>query len=300
MAVTVRGERAQDRERDGNSDEVRYRRVFVVETDDADIGPREVSFHEDLPILGAAHPESAQCRVINRRAQPMSGDGRRLWSVELTYSNKHDDPENPEDPEEADLEFESPEVEFGFENRRIACPGTAKPMSMSQGAGFLAAGIVNSAGEPFDPPPEKDDGLPFLRITRNEIVLNTLQLMLFENSLNADAIFGAAPLTLKMTGIGARRVYKKGFRYWRVSYTMTYNRDTWELQLLDHGRYYRDAANGNSITSFVTDDDPPQPRIGLLDGNGDRLNDADDPVFLSFPIYQRMPYVLLNLGAILA
>jgi hypothetical protein len=47
---------------------------------------------------------------------------------------------------------------------------------------------------------------------------------------------------------------------------------------------------------FLTDDDPPQPRLGLLDGAGNPLSDGGTPVFRRFPnVYTSRPFNVLQL-----
>lgn len=296
MAHEIRGEQADARERVANENgEVRYRRIFTILADDDKPNLKTLALLDGLPRFGHVHPHDNTCRVVDRSLQQITGH-RRLWAMEVQYSNQHEDPDNADEDEDFNVEDEPPELELGFEPRRVAAVGKYDTESMSDVVNAWAGAIKNSAGEPFDPPPEKEDGYPYLRLTRNELSINIPQLMRFQNAVNSNAPYlGAGARCILVNGISGRRQYRKGFRYWRMSYTLTYNPDTWDLQLLDQGRYYIDASDANKIKHFVTDDDPPQPRIGLLDGTGDELGAADAPVFLRFQIYRATDLTLLNL-----
>jgi hypothetical protein len=309
MAMTLRGERAEGRQRVATKDEITYQRIFVVETDSDHTGAREVSFCPGLPFLGYQYQTSTEydplARCISRNAAPV-GNSRRLWEVTVNYSSKHDDPEE-ENNEEESLELEPPEVSFDFATRMRVVQQASQILSSTDEGVVLDneyGAPTTSAGEPFDPPPEIEEHFPVLTITRNELFLNVNQIRDYVNCVNSDNFQGGGPRTVKLNGISTRKQYKKNLRYWRTTYTLEFRPDTWDLQLLDIGSYsLRFVVDPEDITNvttervyFLTDDDPPQPRLGLLDGAGNPLSDGGTPVFRRFPnVYTSRPFNVLQL-----
>lgn len=301
MGMTLRGERAEGRQRNVTKDEITYQRIFVVETDNDHIGAREVSFCPGLPFLGYQYTTSTEfdplARCISRNAAPV-GNSRRLWEVVVNYSSKHDDPEE-ENNEEESLELEPPEVSFDFATRMKVIQTASQvfdPLGNLLDNPF--SGPATSAGEPFDPPPEIEVHYPVLTITRNELFLNVNQIRDYVNCVNSDNFQGGGPRTVKLNGISTRKQYKKNLRYWRTTYTLEFNPETWDLQLLDIGSYYTtiNPDGPNFKNYFLTDDDPPQPRLGLLNGLGGYLEDGDDAQFRRFPtVYTARPFNVLQL-----
>lgn len=289
MAVTLRGERAEGRQRTAAPDEITYQRVFVVESDADNVGAREVSFCSGLPFLGHAYSTDNEndplVRCISRSAAPVDRH-RRLWEVTVAYSSKHEeqDPENEQGEEEL-LELQPPDVSLTFTRRMRAETGQS---GLRNTYGVIIpnpfGGCTTSAGEPFDPPAEREILLPVLTIARNEIQPNFALWNDYSNSVNSVGFLGAPAFTVKVA-IEARKVYGKGIKYYRVQYVCEFDDLTWDLQLLDIGSWYLEAGAGGVIERkyFLTDDDPPQPRLGLLNGFGIPLEDGQEPQFRKFP-----------------
>lgn len=288
MSVTLRGERAEGRQRTASADEITYQRVFVVQSSADNIGARAVSFCSGLPFLGHAYATDVEndplVRCISRSASPIDKH-RRLWEVTCNYSSKHDDQDpDEENGEEEQLEFEPPEVSLTFTRKTRAITGAATVTDSYGAVGINAfGGVTTSAGEPFDPPAEEEIFLPVLTIARNEINANFALWNDYTNSVNSVAFLGAEPRTVRLA-VEARKQYKKNLRYYRVQYVCEFDDLTWDLQLLDIGTWYLEAGDAGAINRkyFLTEDDPPQPRLGLLNGFGAPLDDGADPVFRRF------------------
>lgn len=311
--TTLIGERAQDRERVVTTDanggtEIRYRRVYIVETDEPRSGALRVALTDGIPLLNHIYEvRDSQnkvieydplVRVVERRAQQIPGS-HTAWAVEIVYSNKHADParnqgDAPDAEGDEDIEDESPAVHFGFETKVVPVESTRNPISQNPLKGWVGAGAVNSAGEKFDPPPEYETSRPILTITINQIALDFATVRAYQDATNSDNFLGAPPNTVRCR-IEADRVYRNGFKSWRVTYNFVFEKEDWNLKVLDIGTYYIDASDENKIKAFVTEDDPPQPRIGLLDADGDELHPADLPHFVILQVYDQLPFALLNL-----
>lgn len=303
MSFTYRGEVAQERQSSISKDEETFRRVFLV-LSDADSGyGKGARLCAGVPRLGSTYSTSTEsqplARCISKTAQPVTGS-RRLWAVECIWSTKHDDqdPEEGDDQEDPEIiELEPPDVEFGFETFRVPVTGKAKLSSDSEGQENEFGGVTTSAGELYDPPAEMDESRPVLTITRNELVFFPSLAIEFQDAVNSDVFLGAQPRQAKIQGIGAKRTYKKNIRYWRVTYTIVFKRETWDLQLLDIGTFHFENGDDGEklIKHFVTEDDPPQPKQGLLNGFGFPLDEGDEPKFRRFAVYQEKAFANLRL-----
>jgi hypothetical protein len=294
--IWLLGEMAEFRERTATADEVTYRRTYLVRTDNDHIGPRAVSFCPGLPLLNypfvAPLESDPLVRVVKRSASPHNGH-RRLWQVQVEFSSNH----GPDDQgEEEQIELEPPDVSFDFGVRMRALTGKAEIVGDTENPGALdATGYTNSAGEPFDPPPEKEEHFPILEISRNELVLDPARIRQYVNTTNEDPFLGGPPNTVKMAGISARKQYKKNLRYWRVTYRMEFREEDWNLKLLDIGSYHLEFDEVLKRVHFITDDEPPQPRLGLLNGFGRVLDEGFDPQFRVFKIYEQNAFAALQL-----
>jgi hypothetical protein len=160
----------------------------------------------------------------------------------------------------------------------------------------------NSFGEVFDPPPVKKRGRFLLTIVRNEDIGSQViqAATAYEYAVNSDKFWGQPPGTALCTGITfTLQRYQVPdtiiqIPYLRVTYTFAF-RDTWHLQVLDHGHQYKDVSLSGATRNvqFVTD--KGFPSTGLLDGTGKKLPDGGVPVFLNFRVYPRKPFKKLNL-----
>lgn len=192
--------------------------------------------------------------------------------------------------------LERPEIEFGFESKQKALYGYPDPQQAYQGGGkpTTSSGITNSAGEPFDPPVEIEVSYPVLTITRNEPTFFPNLAVQFQDAVNSDNFWGVNPHCARVKAIRGTKQYGKGQNYWKVTYTIAFNRETWDLQILDIGTYYIDASDGNLKKKFYTDVPDKQPKVGNLTAVGD---DGGATIhFKTFSkIYREEVFALLNL-----
>ena len=108
--------------------------------------------------------------------------------------------------------------------------------------------VVNSAGDPFDPPIEVDDCRPELSITR--VVLDSSTVVLpfsqvgfrataYENTINnADVTIDNTTYgtgKLKIAQYSADRLVVGGVTYWRETIKIQFRDETWQLKIVDQG-----------------------------------------------------------------
>jgi hypothetical protein len=228
--------------RRGSADEkaVReYARVFRVVTDSALDGALVAETAVDpftataIPHLFASYLEPGgafDLTAIARKIEAAQDDQDPLtWHVTVSYSNHTDQPElgqenplaRPSEIKWSFCQFQKLAVEDAY--------GTA---------------IGNSAGEKFDPAPEKDDSRPVLVVTRNELGFNPALAYAYRDAVNSDWFFGADPGTAKVQSIEAERHYENNVYFWKVTYTVHFRPEGWRLKVLDSGYHELDADTG--------------------------------------------------------
>lgn len=222
-----------------------------------------------LGDVGSAHPDDASASVQSIQVSCQSRDGTD-WSVEVEYG--------PIRPGESSPLLEEPEVDWGLAAyQRIAdADRDGNP-------------IVNSAGDPYDPPLTRDDSRPLLTIVRNEATYSPLLADAYRDTVNLATFFGAPAGTVKCKSITAKRAWSPlvaGGFYWVVTYLFEFNRDGWTSRPLDIGYRRLDGANRRQI---LIDGQPATSPVPL-DGAGGVLTPGDPPVFLAFELYPEADY----------
>jgi hypothetical protein len=163
------------------------------------------------------------------------------------------------------------------------------------------AAVVNSTGDPFDPPLTSEDPRPSLTIVRNEATIDWGLLYMYRNAVNSDFFWGAPPTYVKVSRIAPKRMWNQylanfgitpGGFYWSVTYEFQFNPQGWHAFVLDQGmrklvmgKPQQIAFNGIPITSPA-----------LLDGAGGVLPASGTPVFKEFIIYPELAFEIFNLN----
>ena len=140
--------------------------------------------------------------------------------------------------------------------------------------------IVNSAGDYYDPLPERPIRGSGVVITRNEAANPATVVTTYSNTTNSAAWHGVAEGNALMGQITATKqsemVDGATVTYWRVSYPIRMRRNGWKLLLIDNGYRLKDADDNRQT---ITDDVGQQPVVPvLLDGAGGVLPTGGTPV----------------------
>lgn len=168
--------------------------------------------------------------------------------------------------------------------------------------------LINSAGEPFDPPVEVDRAHWHVLIQKN--VFDVPGYILgYENATNDSLwIIDGIPIpkmAAKINAIEISEVQTEGdFDYRVFTYGVEIDPYYWKLEVLDRGLHQLVADGGGSLSflgapyvrkRIMTDDSVPQPVASpvLLDGTGHILEDLDNPVYLPFDGYLAVDYSVL-------
>lgn len=326
MTITVISERPNrtgDSALDGEGAE---RRIFIVQTTDRDVAAADLFKVAGLPVKGDAHPKdgSKRCKRLSYSQLPKSPD-----YLEVTYEYERMTSEEVNEEKEKDTTSGRPGVEVSDTNSpvnqrpEISWGGTPYDRVCSSQSGtpnqqplpsagaergrIKGKGIVNSAGEPYDPPPTIDDAFPTCHVRRAERVARKILLLDYIGAVNLDTytIDGerVAPFTSRVLDIRIGRLEYDDFNHpfhW-VEYDIGIKDDDnsedkdWVMRLLDFGSYYYDTSE--QIKPFM--DDLGNPILGFLNGAGFKRDDADpEHYYNAFHVRKERIFDKLNLPVI--
>ena len=245
-------------------------RIWQIVYDSTSDGPDTAE--DDTGIsLWDQHPTDTDCY-----AQEFSTNETENFVYEVTVTYKTLDPDRTQ----------------ACELNPLACPleiswstTTSEEIVDVETDGTTA--IVNSAGDPYNPAVTREVSGIQLDASWNVASFNGATAFALDNRVNSDTFEGAAPGTLKISGIKANTQRHEDIgTYWRVSLTMKYKPSGWQATLLDAGMRKLDAGdrapiliNGREITDSVP-----------LDGAGDVLAPNGAAVFNTHNIYFTLNY----------
>lgn len=310
-----------------------YRLMYKVLTDNPHDDANVVMTAPNLPLMYNPYitetSEDAEALVVDvdcRQHEKL----RTFWIVVLQYSTEWG--EQDDGTGQTDTPFgEPPVITFGSEIYQEPLPGQSNSQigSLGDPSSDLTAikpqnnqtlinwsggrGIVNSAGEPYNPPPERQASRPIVTISRNEATFSVAYKCQYENTVNSATWCGLNPRQAWLRSIDATsNIWRStlfsnvAILYWRVTYTFALKFETWDLQILDHGPYYLkwsgggiDASEKPVAIAFATADFTP--RFGLLDNSdpnkpGRELATGEPPQWRRYAVYREVNYTGLNIN----
>jgi hypothetical protein len=295
--------------------QLELKRRYLVEVDSKHDGPLIVMNAPLLPQLYEAWQTGSEiipeARVVSR--EPKQSDRSPfVWFVDVTYSTDSELSPNSTSPT-----TELPQITLDFEQYREVIPGEIdqigggqnSPEDMKNGIIVWKSGIRNSAGEAYVPFPEREAARPVVTYQRNELNTTVAVCEKFINSVNKTTWSGLQPRQALLRGIRAQSQYMKigssDIVYYSVEYVFVLKRESWDLQLLDHGRYYlKYNQNNNDYSRIPFTNEDKTPRLGLLDHSdaqkpGQRLGDNATAQFNRYRIYKEEDFnelgIFLNL-----
>jgi hypothetical protein len=272
-AVNLTGQGWDDDKSGGRS----YRRTYDVHSDD----PNEtmVAVRQALPLAWEADPVDGAAVVVTRTAE-QDPKARKLWRGEVIWEWAPEEDED-EDPLERD-----PKIRWTA--NRVLVPAIKDRDGDA---------IVNSAGDFFDPPPERPRTRWIANIQFNATVIPT------NLRQYADAVNNAA-ITIDGEPVAAERAQVVGLdiseiQYWGEDQTAYRSitlavevRDdddeSFDLELIDQG--YRITGYGGELEDILIPDEQgtlnrPSAPV-LLNGSGGKLTNPSPStaVFLTYDI----------------
>jgi hypothetical protein len=167
--------------------------------------------------------------------------------------------------------------------------------------------ILNSAGDKFDPPLEREVTLTRLVIQKNYAwsAFSAQDKYDFENSVNmypmSIASISASALCAKMLSIDIQvgnLTDVKKTPYWIVKFTIEINRDKYTRKVLDAGYNYIDTSVSPEQKKQILLNGQAAADPQLLDGSGGK-GDPDDPEYLEFDTILRKDWKQFDLPEVI-
>jgi hypothetical protein len=262
-----------------------YTRFWQAETSSQSIGPRAV--REACPVaLGQSYATDTEsdtgsfCQRISVSEDTSSGDGRR-WIVTAEYGPFNVLEQAPEAPLD----------------RRAILTFSSTPYQIPALRDQDDNPVVNSAGDPFDPPVMIDRNRLFMRIIKNQATYNPVLANDCHNTINNAEWFGMPAKTWMCLSIAPEpQQDPNGLRYWAVTYDFALNRDEWTVDVLDQGMNEINASN-NKVKVLDKNGSPvssPWP----LNADGTKKVVGDTAEFIVFSMYQEIDFSIFDLESV--
>jgi len=253
--------------------ERKYREIWIVRTSSR-ANAETVRDSALLPAMGASYESGDDAILIEKDAEEIEAN---VWEVECRYSSRHG-PDAKDDPTD--------------EQPRIAC-SSAKYQKAAvkdlEGKAFL-----NSAGDPFDPPPMFEETHFVLTHVRNEVSYSAVQAFAYINSINNAAWLGAGKGEVKMERYAGVKKYANDDIYWEVTREFHWNPEGWDpLLVLDAGPRF---INVDGDLVWAEDDYGVQSTALIrLNGGGGKLDKDDESQWMEFKMYKEMDFSVFNI-----
>ena len=284
MAIVDYGELPQRTGKTDSSFKRSYTRVFEVLSDDFADGPITVAAAVGLGLgntyqsgndvdLGA-FVQDIEAREVER------GQEIGLWNVTVQYGGV--DPTQGGENADGNPLNKPIEVRWGSERyeRVVDEDINGDP-------------IVNSAGDPFDPPLVIDDSRPVLQITRNEATFDAGLADAYKDTINSEPWRGNDAKTWKVAEITGKREFHAEFGYYYVvDYEFHFRPETWTKRVLNQGMR---AKSGSTRKAIATSDGTPISTPVPLDAAGAALAPDGTPIWLEFEVYPSVAFSVFNL-----
>lgn len=313
-----------------------YIAVYQIESDDPEESPGVVANYSGLPVFGSSYPGDAAAVCVSR-APERSGDSRMFWMVNVRWEtpDKQDDKDdNQDDTQRPDDDGNPSDDPFSWRDKwelsgslrtKPATNCIIRTSNISKIRKINSEGpAVNAAGTVFDPPPEIDDTMYVLTITKIKKEFPTDDFLNFKDAVNKDEVTITKPgfvrtfdrYTLKLAAITGSQQYhrnKKGqeILYVPVVYPLQINWDGWRENLANLGLDRRlvdgdrddlgrqigySPGSGFTLPDGTTFNGPFHTRIRdpdghatqkpvLLDFNGQPLQPGKPPLYLLYSKY---------------
>lgn len=280
-----------------------YTAELEVLTDAPEIGGKAVVDALNLfatmtyrwPFVGTATESDERCALTSVDAEPTTGD-RKQWRVTLQFQ-----------PRSWEGDQKGPVDEDGNRDPFQARPTLRTRSEVEEIAALKdrdGVPILNTAGDPFDPPLPRNRRTIVFEITRLERYFDPDLIDQYEDAVNATEWLGRPAESFKVLSItgDCNWVDDVGGYAWTVVYTIGYRKPVetsagpvsgWADLVLNAGLRQKVAGARKQITV----DNAPVASPVPLKADGTAAAPADDPVYLTFKLCQTADFDELDLPA---
>ncbi len=279
-----------------------YTRTFRLGTNDPDDDATAVFLYASTPNIGASHPNHANARCNSRQTQPLEIATKTYWALAVNYTTQWDIREDPlDDPAKttwATESYQTPAVE--------EIDGNA---------------IVNAAGDPFDPPAEKDDSRWTSVTSKNIPNAVPAWMFAYQDGVNSDSFTVDGKLIAagegKVSAIHLAPVQERNEIEYRVLTVTIHYRgegddagssgygsgsgsdeiEPWDLSLLNAGlREVVSGSAGDTLRNITDDLESEVAGPVPLDADGAELQNPtpETVLYLQFEVYRKRTFALIE------
>ena len=283
-----------------------FTREFIVLTTGGE-NAASVKKARGVPRIGDSlgYGTDAVCQDVRAR---QDAENPKVWHIEVDYLSIEAPSDNGTggsiSKEIETKMLQPPKIRSGFVHSEVCT-----------NVDIYGDPVVNSAGDPFSPPPTRRAHTLWIEVSRLEPDSGVIRSNRTCDAVNADQYWSCKPGEILVHDIRAERMSmqtKAGWCfYWQVVYTFYFKRGGWITSLMDTGLrqlvdkpiYY--SLTDKRISHWVPDGDvaPVLDKNGLpvtapvrLDGKGHKLaNPNDKSVFLDFEVHVKTFFSWMNL-----
>jgi hypothetical protein len=259
---------------------VRTATIVYTLTADSGEGPFAVGRNAFLPRIGSVHPEDSGCWCVSGSVD--LSDPKTGYTVTANYSSERQITEDPL-AEPANIEWDTEQFQ--------------EPLVKDEDD----KAVVNSAGDPFNPPVMRDNSRWFVEVSCNVATVPTWVLT-YPDAVNEDAFtidgvsvaVGQAKIQkLKISG----RRSRNDIAYRVVTYSLYFREDGWHFKPLDVGFHEINEAGERKLIVLLNDEQVPEyPTSPVqLDGAGAHVAEPtlDTGYYHDFVGYNTKPFNIL-------
>lgn len=219
-------------------------RVFEVMVDDWDTSYLEIVKGDDgnnsVPEHYEQMPGDFKTTLRSKSAQPADEDQGLIWYVTCKFSSKRE----PDDKNEDDNNplTRKPVIRYSFNRYQEAAEQDKDGRP-----------ILNTAGDVYNPPLQRDKSLLILDFTRNEKTFNPITALNYIDSTNSDIFLGVGPRFARCMDMSGDERKEEGITYYAVHYQFAFKVGGWERQVLNIGYRERVKVNGKFTKKDIID-----------------------------------------------
>lgn len=289
MAVTASSELRETGKATSTPTSREYVRVLMIDVNDRSDDAVTVETWLDANgfTFGSAHGSYAAATLYQRDITRVGDVSSFHWRVELTYRT-----EDVNFPTDTNPLTRDPVVRWGtmVETRTLSKDYTATPKF-----------FVNTAGAPYENPPQALFATWELSYTRNEANLNDIFDMVQQDTTHGNSAFvNSATFTIDGQSIGVRKALmwvesavkmtEGSTTYYQITYRFLFKIGaTWRPSIAQYGYIYKDGS-GNYY-DVPTYNGAPVSRPWPLDANGNKqATFLTDPAEVEYIMYKEITF----------
>lgn len=290
-----------------------YQKVYLVKTDNVQDGPSIVKNAIGIPIYGSFYQTDTESDtrafLADRQADLVDpSESQNHWQVVCSFSTAAYNGAGGLVPVVEPLDMQ-PNLEWDFHDDK-------EPAYFAYDRNDNPIPIVNSAGDFYDPPLERDFSRLILKVTKNFADYDPLVAYRYANTVNSDNWLGFPKWTILCKPFRGIYTVDKGTTYWKVPFEFHFDFRGWLTRLWDAGlrEFFskQDVANkrvppGIKVPGYYhmkNDDGTFVSEPQLLNGRGFRLvppggvltpEKAREGLRMnSYRLYRQMPFIPLG------